>query len=131
MLPSSSTFLGLIRRRLRVVAILFVCLVVVKSGFASACATDQFAGTSASAVAAVVTDAHAGETQAAASAEPGADGCWHNGAGGCHCVCVHVMPLSPQASVVPALKALSLRFDPIAAAFRLAPRDDHLRPPIA
>lgn len=127
MLPSSATFLGLLRRRLRVVAMLFVCLVVMKSGFASACASDQFAGTSA----AVVADAHAGETQAAAPAEPGAEGCWHNGAGGCHCVCVHVMPLSPQTSFVHALKATSLRFDTVPAAFRLAPRDDHLRPPIA
>ena len=128
--PSPPTFLGLLRRHLRVVAMLFVCLVMTKTGFASVCATDQFAGMSASAVATVV-DVHAGETQAAASGDPGADSCWHSGAGGCHCVCVHAMPLSPQASVVHALKATSLRFDPVLAAFRLAPRDDHLRPPIA
>ncbi len=110
---------------------LFVCLVMVKTGFASACATDQLAGSLSSAVAAAVADPHAGEAQAVVSAESSTESCWHDGAGGCHCVCMHVMPISPPASVVHALKAVSLRFDPVPAAFRLAPRDDHLRPPIA
>ncbi|MBL8297890.1 MAG: hypothetical protein JNN30_06010 [Rhodanobacteraceae bacterium] len=133
----SPNLLSRLRRHLRVVALLFVGLMAVKTGFAASCAADAFAGLSA--VVASVSDADAAgdgsqtaaTEKAAGVAEAASESCWHAGAGGCHCACVHVTPLQPPTLDVPALTASSFRFAVAPAAVRVAPRDDHLRPPIA
>lgn len=126
----SSSLLSRLRRHLRVVALLFVGLMVLKTGFAATCAADSFANLAPAAISAADTHA-AADGRATPAAEATADSCWHAGAGGCHCACVHVTPLQPQALAVYPLAAASLRFSVVPAAIRVAPRDDHLRPPIA
>lgn len=127
LLPSS--LLSRLRRHMRVVALLFVGLMVMKTGFAAACAADSL--TSLTAVVASASDTNtAPHMQAVSKAEAAPETCWHAGAGGCHCACVHVTPLQPPSLDVLAISASSFRFTLAPAAVRLAPRDDHLRPPI-
>lgn len=132
----SSNLLSRLRRHLRVVALLFVGLMVMKTGFAAACAADSLSGlpavvTSVSDAGAAVDEPEANLAGKATSvAEAASDSCWHAGAGGCHCACVHVTPLQPQSLELPAIAASSFRFTVAPAAVRVAPRDDHLRPPI-
>ncbi|WP_133817973.1 hypothetical protein [Tahibacter aquaticus] len=133
----SSTVLSRLRRHLRVVALLFVGLMVMKTGFAAACAADSLVVLPA--IVASVPDAGtaADEPQttiagkATSVAEAASESCWHAGAGGCHCACVHVTPLQLQSLDLPTVAASSFRFTVAPAAVRVAPRDDHLRPPIA
>lgn len=126
LLPSS--LLSRLRRHMRVVALLFVGLMVMKTGFAAACAADSL--TSLTAVVASASDTNTAPHQALSKAEVASETCWHAGAGGCHCACVHVTPLQPPTLDVLAMSASSFRFTLAPAAVRLAPRDDHLRPPI-
>lgn len=132
----SSNLVHRLRRHLRVVALLFVGLMLMKTGFAAACAADSL--TSLPAVVASVSDADAtaGESETLADttisvAEAASESCWHAGAGGCHCACVHVTPLQPQSLALPTIAASNCFFTLAPAAVRVAPRDDHLRPPIA
>jgi hypothetical protein len=134
-LPSS--FLSRLRRHLRVVALLFVGLMVMKTGFAAACAADSITDRSGVVICLSDTGAAVDEPETALAdevasvAEAISESCWHADAGGCHCACVHVTPLQPQSLNLPARSASSFCFTVAPAAVRMAPRDDHLRPPIA
>lgn len=134
--PLPFSLLSRLRRHLRVVALLFVGLMVMKTGFAAACAADPPAGLPAVATSVLAADAAADEPQTtpvgktAGVAEAASESCWHAGAGGCHCACVHVTPLQPQSLDLPAVAASSFGFTVASAAVRVAPHDDHLRPPI-
>lgn len=109
-----------LRRRLLGVAWLFALLVVAKGAVATACAGDGLALDDAKAPAAVVV----------AAFDDASDPCWHAGSGGCHCSCVHVMPLVPDAPRVRGVANARVAFAPSPAVVLVAPRDDHLRPPI-
>lgn len=125
---SSPALIVLLRRHLRVVAVLFVCLVMLKTGFAVACAADSLGGLSAPVAVAAVGDNAADAVNATASAT---DDCWHSAVGGCHCSCVHVTPLLCRSPGVNAPAAVPVQFAAAAYVVCLAPRDDALRPPIA
>jgi hypothetical protein len=112
-----------LRRRLAGVAWLFAVLILVKGAIATACASDGLAELSAPAAVVTVADA--------AVFDDAGDPCWHAGGGGCHCSCVHVMPLVPDAPNLRAIAGSRADFAPARAVVRVAPRDDHLRPPIA
>lgn len=125
---SSPALIALLRRHLRVVALLFVCLVMLKTGFAVACAADSLAGPPDTAAAVAVGDSSS-EALSATSSEP-SDDCWHSASGGCHCSCAHVTPLLSGSHVVNALAVAPVQFAAAPHAVCLAPRDDALRPPI-
>lgn len=127
----SSSLLSRLRRHLRVVALLFVGLMVMKTGFAAACAADSLASLPAVVATASDADASTDSAPTASNAEAASESCWHAGAGGCHCACVHVTPLQPQSLDLPSVASSPFRFTLAMAAVRVAPRDDHLRPPIA
>ncbi len=118
----SAPLMTRLRRYLRVVAVLCLGLVLMKSVFASSCTVDRLVSESQTSVLVAVVD----------HGVPGdAGNCWHDGTGGCHCVCAHVTPLP--------LQATTLRLSPASAGDCVlavdggppAPLDDHLRPPIA
>ncbi|HVJ62173.1 MAG TPA: VIT domain-containing protein, partial [Tahibacter sp.] len=71
-------------------------------GLADAAAKPKPAEERSAAPTAIV--AMAAETADHASLFDDADGpCWHAGSGGCHCSCVHVMPIAPDASPIRAV----------------------------
>lgn len=121
-----------LRRYLRVVALLCVGLVVMKSGVAALCAAEAFAAPLPAALSAGL---DAGATvdvdSDVATAEAETGPCWHGGAGGCHCACAHVMTLLPDLAVVAAPVSGTQRFPAALCPLRGAPQDDALRPPIA
>lgn len=122
-----------LRRYLRVVALLCVGLVVMKSGVAALCAAEAFAAPLSAAVSAGL-DAGADlavDNVAAAAADAETGPCWHSGAGGCHCACAHVMTLLPALSIVAGPASGAQRFSAAPCLLRGAPQDDALRPPIA
>jgi hypothetical protein len=129
---SSASLIHRLRRYLRVVALLCVGLVVMKSGVAALCAAEAFAAPP-TAVASTGSDAAASldVDVAAATADPETGPCWHSGAGGCHCACAHVMTLLPDLAVVAAPASGAQRFPAAPCPLRGAPQDDALRPPIA
>ena len=128
MFTTQPALISRLRRRLAGAAWLFAVLILMKGVIATACATDGLADNAAPT--AIV--AMAAETADHASLFDDADGpCWHASSGGCHCSCVHVMPIAPDASPIRAVASHSERFPPGHAIVRVAPRDDHLRPPIA
>lgn len=129
-----------LRRRLAGVAWLFALLVLAKGAVAAACVADGL-GVASSSVVSVASGASLVAASAAAATDDAAvagassceadAACWHAGSGGCHCSCVHVTPLAPHALHVRALVNEAAGFPPRLPAARTAPRDDHLRPPIA
>jgi hypothetical protein len=114
-----------LRPRLFALVWLLALAIVGKSVFASACLADGLIAPAESGVASVQVspDAAAHEDDAAA--------CWHSGAGGCHCSCVH-------ASAVP-LVAAAWTGAPLGKTLLPAPADSSrqrlilpsLRPPIS
>lgn len=129
---SSAPLIHRLRRYLRVVALLCVGLVVMKSGVAALFAAEAFVAPS-TAMASTGLDAaiDVDVDVAAAAAEPETGPCWHSGAGGCHCACAHVTTLLPDLAVVPAPASGAQRFPTALCPLRGAPQDDALRPPIA
>ena len=123
MSASRPALISRLRRRLLGVAWLFALLVVAKGAVATACAGDGLAVADAAPVAVV-------DTVANAMFDDASDPCWHAGSGGCHCSCVHVMPLVPDAPRVRDIANARVAFAPSPAIVHVAPRDDHLRPPI-
>ncbi|WP_313919598.1 hypothetical protein [Tahibacter sp.] len=135
---SPSPLIHRLRRYLRVVALLCVGLVVMKSGVAALCAAEAFAAPQPAAVSAGLAgadlagaDLDADSDVAVAAADAGTGPCWHGGAGGCHCACAHVMTLLPALAVVAVPESGAQRFSAAPCALRGAPQDDALRPPIA
>lgn len=125
---SSPALIALLRRHLRVVAVLFVCLVMLKTGLAMACAADSLAGPVDTTALVVAGD---NGVDAVAVTAASADDCWHSAAGGCHCSCAHVAPLLFGSPGVNLPAAAPVLFAATPHAVCLAPRDDALRPPIA
>lgn len=129
MSTTSPSLITRLRRHLRVVVLLCLSLVVMKSGIAASCTVDRWSDDAQAAVVLVAGDAHEVAASSASNDDPGT--CWHDGTGGCHCVCAHVTPLPPQA---PMLRTPPASADVFALAVcdgHPAPLDDHLRPPIA
>lgn len=124
MFASAPSLISRLRRRLAGAAWLFAVLILMKGAIATACATDGLAD-------------HAGPPAAVEitiekSMLADADGpCWHAGAGGCHCSCVHVTPLLSESPSFRAVTSGRTHFPPGFAVAHVAPRDDDLRPPIA
>ena len=128
MLTTPPALISRLRRRMAGAVWLFAVLILLKGAIATACSTDGLAGADVPA-ATVVTSA---ETAVDVGPFDDADGpCWHAGAGGCHCSCVHVTPIVPDSPHLRAPAHDGTRFAPARAIVRVAPRDDHLRPPIA
>jgi hypothetical protein len=128
MFASRPALISRLRRRLAGVAWLFALLVLAKGAIATACAGDGLALVDAAAPAAVVATF---DVASNALSDDASDPCWHAGSGGCHCSCVHVTPLAPDAPGVRGIANARVAFAPDGAVERVAPRDDHLRPPIA
>lgn len=129
---SSAPLIHRLRRYLRVVALLCVGLVVMKSGVAALCAAEAFAAPPVAAVSAGLDAAVNLDVDiAAAAADPETGPCWHSGSGGCHCACAHVMTLLPDLAIVAAPASGAQRFPAALCPLRGAPQDDALRPPIA
>jgi hypothetical protein len=124
-----------LRRYLRVVALLCVGLVVMKSGVAALCAAEAFAAPPPAAASAGLDTGESIEAAVDADVDAATDSetgpCWHGGAGGCHCACAHVMTLLPDPAVVAAPASGAQRFPAALYPLRGAPQDDDLRPPIA
>jgi len=119
----------LLRRHLRVAAVLFACVLLLKSLFAISCAAEAYAGSG--------TDTTPSQLQAApyadaaACAEPDAGDCWHEGSGGCHCACAHAAPLQSCRVEPGAIAAIVTVFPSALVRNVSAPLEDALRPPIA
>jgi len=134
MTVASTPLIHRLRRYLRVVALLCVGLVVMKSGVAALCAAEAFSAPLPAAVSAGL-DASANlnvdSVVDAVVADPETGPCWHGGSGGCHCACAHVMTLLPALAIVAEPMSGAQRFSAAPCPLRGAPQDDALRPPIA
>jgi hypothetical protein len=115
-----------LRHRLRAVAWLFALVIITKGLLASLCVTDgltQFASTDTAAIA----TAEASPVHLDEDAVP----CWHAGAEGCHCSCVHASALATTASVLLAGPLAIVRPAPSTAPPPQLLLPPMLRPPIA
>ena len=127
-MPTNATpLITRLRRYLRVVVLLCLGLVVMKSGFAAGCIVDELSDASPRVVLAVSADSMTCE----ASDVGDAGTCWHDDGGGCHCVCAHGMPLLPPVTVLRVAAVSADIFVLATRDVRPAPHDDDLRPPIA
>jgi hypothetical protein len=125
----SAPLIARLRRYLRVVVLLCLGLVVMKSGVAAACIVDELSDVSSTRVVLTAPADKASDVESCTASDPAA--CWHDEGGGCHCVCAHGLPLLPPTTALRAVPASSEAFVLAARDVRPAPRDDHLRPPIA
>lgn len=126
----SSSLISRLRRQLRVVALLFLGVMVLKSALAWTCAGDAFSELPTAASVAVESSAHSVDTDTPASADP-TDSCWHSATAGCHCACVHVTPMPHDTVALSISPRAATRFPALSISVRLLPHDDNLRPPIA
>ncbi|MCQ4163385.1 hypothetical protein [Tahibacter harae] len=128
MSAATSPLIALLRRHLRVAALLFAGVLLLKSLFAVSCAADSYAG---DVDYAPVQLQAAFSTDAAACVEPGAGGCWHEGSGGCHCACAHAAPLLMSQAAPVSIAVVAALFPSALVRTLPAPPEDQLRPPIA
>ncbi len=120
--PRPPPLITRLRQRVQAVAWLGVLAMLFKFALATACAGDGLASQSID----------GSVVSAAALAGDALDAeCWHAGATGCHCHCLHAsaLPLSPPVVVAcpPCTEAPAMRLPHLL----LTPREPALRPPIA
>lgn len=128
MSAATPPLIALLRRHLRVAALLFAGVLLLKSLFAVSCAAEAYAG---DVDYAPVQLQAAFSADAAACVEPDAGSCWHEGAGGCHCACAHAAPLLMSQAVPAPIAAIAVIFPSALVCTLPAPPEDQLRPPIA
>jgi len=131
-----SPLLSRLRPRLAAVAWLFALLVMAKATLAAACFNEAAPGSPLSNGEAFVSSSISPASShvdavVSATLESGADACWHDGAGGCHCACAHAAPIARASDGITALAPRPAEFAPIPAFPIPARREPALRPPIA
>lgn len=119
--------LSRLRHRSLGVGWLCVLLVLVKLAMATGC----LAVDTALAPAVAATTAMVAEPGDVAATHDDAASCWHAGVDGCHCQCVHTLPLAGHASVRIASLRSASTFVAMLPALNSPPTQNELRPPIA
>lgn len=115
-----------LRYRFQAVVWLLALVVITKGMLASLCITDGLTQSSPMiATASAIADA------SPIDVDEDAVPCWHAGAGGCHCSCVHASALPMTASVLPAGPLARMRLTTLAAPPPHVLLPPTLRPPIA
>lgn len=128
MVRSAAPLIARLRRRLVTSAWLFAFLVLAKSLLATSCVAD---GLAASAPAGAASSVEAWDDGLSMDGDDGEAPCWHGGAAGCHCSCVHGIALPADAITLPSAFVPSSSLDIVDVAFASSRQGAELRPPIA
>ncbi|MBN8739059.1 MAG: hypothetical protein J0H86_06085 [Xanthomonadaceae bacterium] len=126
MLPSTPPLLTRLRRRMAAMTWLLALLVLAKASFATVCLTDGMS----SAPTGMTVFADANDVRPDPSLDGDGGLCWHGGAQGCHCSCVHGSAIAPGHWFLAAAPAPAMMIASVSPPIMIALRDDNLRPPI-
>ncbi|MBN8888502.1 MAG: hypothetical protein J0I77_22505 [Rudaea sp.] len=118
-----------LRRRLLAAAWFGVFAILFKISMAMACFGDGVQRDAGAASTVTTTTAAASVAIADSSSDGVETPCWHAGAGGCHCGCLHGSAL-PVALVVLSPPFSGFALPPVTPTPLLTPRESTLRPPI-